>query len=359
MKKILLIEHITHYNQLEQYYEFFKKNYDCKVIFANSPNIKVDFKKNSSFLRYSSSHFLFYYYLLFKSFSFNYIYISTPPEYPESLKSIKSLLLYLNLYISFLLFIFFYKNKTIIRIINIHRYFPKINKTAITKLRYLIILLGKRFVLENKYLKNKFIFLLEKYKIKKKLVTYMYLAHNNSKKIYLPSKKINSLGVLGSINDDKKNYILLFSILKSINIKNLNIYFLGRNNKKKMNNFLKKLSNYKIYLSNGYLSLMQFKKWGSRCDYLISLNRKGKKYGLYRGTGSFGDAISLAKPLIAPSFVDPLKEYSHFTIYYSSSAHLSKIFNNIFLYKKDLPIINFKSFSINVHLQRVEKELNI
>ena len=26
MKKILLIEHITHYNQLEQYYEFFKKN---------------------------------------------------------------------------------------------------------------------------------------------------------------------------------------------------------------------------------------------------------------------------------------------------------------------------------------------
>jgi hypothetical protein len=65
------------------------------------------------------------------------------------------------------------------------------------------------------------------------------------------------------------------------------------------------------------------------CDLLISPLRSSMEYGLYKGSGTFGDAVYLRKKVIIPSHVDPLYEFKETALYYDNIESLSQIFINI------------------------------
>ena len=87
---------------------------------------------------------------------------------------------------------------------------------------------------------------------------------------------------------------------------------------------LKKLVD--IDITDGWISAEDFDKRGSMCDLLISPLRSSMEYGLYKGSGTFGDAVYLRKKVIIPSHVDPLYEFKETALYYDNIESLSQIF---------------------------------
>ncbi|WP_432467986.1 hypothetical protein [Agarivorans sp. Z349TD_8] len=55
-----------------------------------------------------------------------------------------------------------------------------------------------------------------------------------------------------------------------------------------------------------------------QCDVLLSLNTSDLGYDKYKGTAAFGEAISVSKPLVIPSFCDLNLEFEEFSFYYDS-----------------------------------------
>ena len=212
---------------------------------------------------------------------------------------------------------------------------------------------------ENRNLEKKF----KEIKIKKKILTstlytrffYPNLDIENNSQNNLKDKKF-TLGILGSIDPIRKDYEIIADFVRD-NKDKIQIIFLGK--------FLPNLSEKVIKIFDGckiiykdFLQEEELQDMGLSCDLLLSLNKEEKFYGDYKGTGSFGDALFLQKPLIAPQFSDKIREFEDFVIYYNDKKELENLLSSL-MEKKFIKKINFDKFSIDQCRNQILNDLEI
>ena len=154
-KKILIVENYSHYKNAKENKKLFSLKFDTTLCYM-AEHQKMVGQINKHNKKIILSKFLIYFWVMVYSKRFDYIYISTPPEYPEPIRSLNQAINFFVYYIPFAVMLFFLEKKIIIQIRAIHKYFYSESKFLSSKFRFLIILLGERFILESNFLKEKF-----------------------------------------------------------------------------------------------------------------------------------------------------------------------------------------------------------
>ena len=278
-KKFLLVECFAHFQNAKETYKFFSQKYDVKVFTLTKFSNNFGLPNNS--IIHSKYYFTFYAKLYFYSYLYDFIYISTPPEYPDKIKCLRDFFIFIFHYILFLFQILLHKSKLIFQIRSIHRYIPSCevlsrDKSFLPYLRYYFIHLVNRIVLESNFLKKSFKNRIRQ-KNKNKLISHFYIAHQNSNKIYKYDKKKIRIGVLGQIDPLRKNYKLLLNVFSKKSLKSkFKLIFLGRAINSKSTEIINefKKNNIDFIYSKKYISNKKFNKLGKSCKFLISLNTK-------------------------------------------------------------------------------------
>lgn len=331
-KKKLLMVGDSHLHVLLNAYEMLSTKFNVHVYCSKKHEDKLNtkIKKKFEFFKYNEGWI--YLYLIFKSFNYNYIYISTGPQEVNR----KSGLIVLFFYIFFILL---HGNKTILGIRNNRKYFKGVCNHPIDRLcnfiRNISISKIKIIFFETKTNMKNF-----KKKFNKVNVNYFvnYPLHINkrpSSRIKI-SNKIIKIGILGTLNPERKNYELLINAIKKLN-KNLRdnmlIVVLGFVKNGSKNEIIKKIKKYvKVEFEKGYILQSKFEKLSLSCHFFISPLKKGFG-GANKGTGSIFDSISAKKPLILPQHADPNHEFKDFCFYYFNTNDLSKIMDNFIRHK--------------------------
>ena len=355
-KKILIVENLMHFWQVDDLYKLFSIHFDCDVLIPKKFRHISNLKKNviSSNLRY-----FIYFHILLIGRKYDYIYLCSCPEYPDYPNNFKNFLLYCQQLVIFLVLILFFRKKIIPHVRGLHRIFPDIYKDNVTKffvnLRYRIFLLLDLFTCENKNLTEIF---KKKFKKKKYKVTTVYTRYYDENIIY--EKKLNSkftIGLIGGIDPIRRDYSLIYK--NFLNQKEqIKFIFLGKFYENLSENVIKKFQGLDFEYKQEFLSEEDFIKMGRKCDVLLSLNKKEKFYGEYKGTGSYGDAMFLQKPLLIPSFVDPIMEFKDFCNYYDDIIQL-KLLINKFIKNQTILDKKFNNFEIRKCSEKIISELNL
>mgnify|MGYP006078437945 CR=1 FL=1 len=355
-KKILIVENLMHFWQVDDVYKIFSKNYDCKVILPKKSRHISNLKDNviSSSLRY-----FMYLHVILIGRRYDYIYLCSCPEYPDYPNNFKNLLIYFQQLLIFLLLIIFFRKKIICYVRGLHRIFPDIHKNFIVKffikLRYMIFKLLNLFVCENENLTNIF---KKKFKKKNFRVTTMYTRYFDKNVSFKKNPNQNLvIGILGGIDPLRKNYDLLHKSIYDYREK-IKIVFLGKFNKELSENIINDFKNFNIEFKKKMLTEKDFLRMGKDCDLLVSLNKEEKHYGNFKGTGSFGDAMYLQKSLIVPYFADPIQEFKDFSFYYRNKKQLKSLIEKI-LKKKIKLTAKFDKFEITNCSKKIINDLNI
>ena len=215
--------------------------------------------------------------------------------------------------------------------------------------------------METKNLTNNLKKYFEINQIKNKRFTCLYIAHTdeNLSEVNNTTDKLK-IGLLGAIDEDRKNYDIIFDALNKIKNKEIHIFFLGSNLNQKSKKVIEKFNKFKTYFFSGYLPDDIFYEWGKKCNLLISTNKTDivRGYGSLKGTGPFGDAIYLSRPLLILSRVDPIKEFSDFTFYYENDDDFClKLKQSID--QKSYTNVNFRDYNFSDNIKRVVKDLNL
>tara|TARA_Y200000002_G_scaffold368443_1_gene361543 strand:+ start:1405 stop:2484 length:1080 start_codon:yes stop_codon:yes gene_type:complete len=355
-KKILIVENLMHFWQVDDVYKIFSKNFDCNVILPKKYRHISNLKDNiiTSGLRY-----FMYLHVILIGRRYDYIYLCSCPEYPDYPNNFKNLIIYFQQLLIFLLLIIFFRKKIICYVRGLHRIFPDAHKNYMIKFfiyfRYLIFNLLNLFICENENLTNIF---KKKFKRKNFKVTTMYTRYFDKDMSY--QKNYNQslvIGVLGGIDPQRKNYDLLYDGVYDFKDK-IKIVFLGKFNEKLSTNVIHNFSSFNIEFEKKILSEKDFLRMGKDCDLLISLNREEKHYGQFKGTGSFGDSMYLQKTLIAPAFADPINEFDDFCYYYNNEYEFKIIIEKI-LSKQIRLNSKFDKFEISTCSKKIINDLNI
>ena len=163
--------------------------------------------------------------------------------------------------------------------------------------------------------------------------------------------------MIGGIDPIRRDYSLIYK--NFFNQKEqIKFIFLGKFYENLSENVIKKFQGLDFEYKQEFLSEEDFIKMGRKCDVLLSLNKKEKFYGEYKGTGSYGDAMFLQKPLLIPSFVDPIKEFKDFCNYYDDIIQL-KLLINKFINNQSIPDKKFNNFEIRKCSEKIISELNL
>ncbi len=355
-KKILIVENLMHFWQVDDLYKLFSINFDCDVLLPKQFKHISNLKKN---VITSSFRYFIYFHVLFIGRRYDYIYLCSCPEYPDYPNNFKNFLLYLQQLSIFLLLILFFKKKLIPHVRGLHRIFPDIYESKSTKffinLRYKIFLLLNLFTCENKNLTMIFN---KKFKKKNFKVTTIYTRYYDKNINY--AKIINSkftVGLLGGIDHIRRDYGLIYKNYLNYKEK-VKFIFLGRYYNNFSEEAIKNFKNLDFEYKKEFLSEEDFIDMGSRCDVLLSLNKEEKYYGELKGTGSFGDAMFLQKPLIIPTFVDPINEFKDFCYYYNGSSDLELLLMK-FINKEIIPKKDFNNFEIKKCSNKILSDLGI
>jgi hypothetical protein len=128
------------------------------------------------------------------------------------------------------------------------------------------------------------------------------------------------IGILGSIDDEKRNYAPIISALKNLStLRSIIVVFLGNTHPKTSVKILTQFNDSvrTVWPIEGYWDEQDFYSLGSRCSFLISPLRKAKDYGGSNGSGTLADAIFLRKVMFVPDFVFFGSEYDDFIIKYT------------------------------------------
>ena len=140
------------------------------------------------------------------------------------------------------------------------------------------------------------------------------------------------LGVLGQIDELRKDYALLAGALKMMPrslADRINLEFLTSQEVSFLPEGL--IAGEEVAMSlraNGYSESEMWRR-AADCAVLVSPLNAAVGYGALKGSGTFGDAIALNKLLILPDWADPLKEFASFCRYYSNIDDLVEILSSI------------------------------
>ena len=334
--KILIAEFANHYKVIGNTYNLIKLN--CVnseiTLFINKENLekkseRVTFDFGDANWKIHNFHSSTYFiHLLFIAHKYDVINISTGPEDPHYSNIFNVIFLYFSS--------IFYKNKIILTIKNTR---PYLKSTLGIKSFFLNLAISniKVITFETNTLKN--IFHKETgVSLSGLCVSYdryvdLYKSDRSKKVIPNLNNQKYKIGLLGAVDGDRRNYFEIINALKNVPLtirKKLLFVTLGNTNGGEDNKILielKKLVNTDI--TDGWISAEDFDKRGAQCDLFISPLKFSMEYGIYKGSGTFGDAVYLGKKVIIPSHVDPFFEFKEISLYYNSVESLSKIFINI------------------------------
>jgi hypothetical protein len=128
------------------------------------------------------------------------------------------------------------------------------------------------------------------------------------------------IGILGSIDTEKRNYAPIIEAVKKVSTQtSIIVVFLGNTHPKASSNILDQFSDVVRTVSpiNGSWDEQSFYNLGSRCSFLISPLRRAKGYGELNGSGALADAIFLKKIIFVPDFIFFGSEYDDFVFKYN------------------------------------------
>ena len=358
-QKLLVIEYTAHFRNALDNFKIFEKFFDCYFLTSKKNKNKINLTNKKIVFRFPQPLILFY--VIFNGFRFKYIYFSTPHEYPDYPNTLIEKIFFIYTFMLYLIIFFIYKKKIIFQLRSLHRYFPNISsvhkkKTFYSRLRNFYLKNCENIICESEYLKKKLVNMLGKKNCLDKKILVIYYAYARKKikiKIKFDRKKIN-IGILGSVDKNRKNYNTLTKVLedKFFLNKKISLTFLGSANTKFAEDKINEFSKYtKNIISKNYFSEKEFQKFGKKCTFLISLNNKTNFYGKYRMSGCFGDAIILKKYLYCPSFEDPIREFSDFTFYYNN---LKSMIKNIKFCTKKSITVTFDSLKYDQALKNIK-----
>jgi hypothetical protein len=335
-KRILLICD-EHSHIIKNYIELLSNNFAiylyCSYKYKNQVSNSI--KKKIKFFYFPQG--LIYFFLILKSFKYDYIFIITGPQEFNRIKGLIGIF-------GYLIFVFFYGKKTIMGIRDNNKYFRNNERNFIEKILNFSrnVSLTKIYCLffETKTLMNNF---KKKNNNKKINCLPIYPLHIVNKKIKI--HKLNSnilrIGLLGSVDEKniRRNYNMLVNVINLLDTslqKKIELVLLGwvqnGENNTIIQNLKKKIKSEIIYQKN-YIKDTEFKKLSLSCHILLSINKK--KYGnSHKGTGAFFDAIFAKKPFITNLISDRQFEFKNFCYYYSNSSELLEILK-IFLKKNN------------------------
>lgn len=179
-----------------------------------------------------------------------------------------------------------------------------------------------------------------------------------------PSPKFR-IGLLGGLDEKRRDYNMLVQALTLLPreiLARIVVVLLGRTDGVASGEVLASLRG--LVQVEGELGVILSRKdfyiRGSECSVLISPLRAEVGYGSARGTGSFGDAISLRKKLIIPAGVDGFHEHAAISMAYKDTSGLTKILFKVVSESLDPAegSIELQAFSRRSVLSRLRHELN-
>ncbi len=363
-QKFLLIEYTAHFRNALDNFKIFEKFYECYFLTSKKNENKFNLKNNK--ITFRLPQFLILFYVIFNGYKFKYIYFSTPHEYPDYPDSLIQKIFFLYTFLLYLIIFFIYKKKIIFQLRSLHRYFPNIRsvhkkKIFYSKCRNYYLQNCQNIICESEFLRKKLINMLGKSNCLDKKILVIYYAYSRKKnkiKVNFNKKMIN-IGILGAVDQNRKDYSVLYKLLENRFFfnKKITLTFLGSVNTKFAENKIKEFSKFsKKIISKNYFSEKEFIKFGKKCSFLISLNNKTNFYGKYRMSGCFGDAILLKKYLYCPNFEDPSREFSDFTFYYKNIKSMIK---NIKIRANKSIIVTFNSIKYEQTLKIIKKNFEI
>ncbi len=335
--KILISEYANHYKVIENTYKLIKRN--CinsdVTLFINKDksdqNIRellFEDEKNAEWKIHNFHSSTYFIHLLVIAHKYDIINISTGPEDPH----------YSNLFNALFLYIIsiFYKNKIILTVKNTRPYLKKTRGIKSFLLSRAIFNI-KVITFETNTLKNIFH---KETGVSLSGLCVSYDRYVDFQSIY-KSKKNNynfdnrkyRIGLLGAVEESRRDYLEIIKSLKKVPStvrKQMLFVTLGNTNGGRTNKILMDLEKLvDIDITDGWISAEDFEKRGESCNLLISPLKSSMEYGLYKGSGTFGDAVYLRKKVIIPSHIDPFYEFKETSIYYDNVESLSQIFINM------------------------------
>jgi hypothetical protein len=359
MKSLLVVEAAGHPKVLENQYFLFKEKFNISFLVPpdkhKSYNLLMPNVMRHCSVKYSFHSTTIFFKLIFAGYQFDYIHISTGPEG----KHYSTFWSHPLFYICCLL----YGKKTLLTIKNSRAYLD--NRGIFYNLLHMGLPYLRLVMFETKTLMKHF---LEVYPKPLNALpifdryTDLLPSHQNNSRIAKESS-IVKVGLLGSLDDSRRDYDTLLSALNLLNTNlrdKLQIVILGACPGGESNDILIKIRKIvKTISHDGYLSADEFDLKGLDCDLLISPLLESMEYGTFKGSGAFGDAIYLRKNIIFPSFVDPEGEFKQISYYYSNKCELADVLSSVTTKPvREIGIDFIEKYDTKTISQNIIKEIN-
>jgi len=327
MKSLLVVEAYSHPKVLENQFFLFRDKFDMTFMTipdkyesyqAMMPNILKSGRLLLSF--HSTSLFA---QLLLIGYKYDYIHISTGPEHAH----------FSNLWTRpfYFLCMIFYRRKMLLTIKNSRSYLK--SASCFPSLLNISLRFAKLVLFETDTLRNYFV---KAYgKPLRTAVIYDRYTDLLDPSLIKPRKATQPfrIGMLGSLDKARRDYQTVLDAFRELPqecLGSVEIVILGECIDGEDNEILKSFKQLvAVDYPVRYLTSDEFDKKGSSCDLLLSPLLPSMEYGTFKGSGAIGDAIYLQKNILLPSFVDPDKEFSEISYYYSNKTDLAGILNSI------------------------------
>ena len=362
--RILVSEITSHQKNLPHLFKLFSGRFETTIFMHTNEQDTISNipEKNLKISRLPKS--LLYWYLCFKAPRYNYVFLSTGPEYATGFSGIFSTLGFYFLAVLF-------PSKIILHIRNTNNYLPEKNFFSgeiIQNLRIRAVNHIMRFTFDSMLTLNYF-----KSKFHKCASTYQSMIAINYSDVRFVKQELAKrtddkirVGLIGRIDANRKDYSVIFDLLKGLRQLSERFEFIVLGALKDSNSLeiISKIQEHSpVIYSNNYLSDNDFEELGLSCDILFAPLTDTYGYGVTKETGAFGDAIYLHKKVIIPQFVCTNGEFDPISEYYNNPEDLLKIFisltdnSNITRFKVDPEFLSkytttsiFKQISEDLHL---------
>lgn len=306
---------------------------DFLIIDSSVKSIDALFPSHKHLKLYRSKNkgILFFIKLALLAPKYDYVYISTGPDGSHFTEFFRV--------VTFWIFTYFFGFKTIITLRNLPQYTEE-NSNILNKIRNRAIRSISRFTFETKGMEKEFK-TLNLVPDAKTAVSYDRYP-DIGKLIYaealpkpLKYKKIKNsftIGLLGTVNPERRNYHRLIAALKKLELekrRDIQIILMGAILNEQSSAIISSIRNYvNVHIEENTISEYDFVRLGLNCKVLIAPLNEKKEYGTLFGTGSIGDAIYLKRKILIPSFFDKNKEFKDLSIYYETSNDLANQIEN-------------------------------
>jgi hypothetical protein len=335
--KILISECVNHYKVIENTYKMIKLNCINSdiTLFVNKDKSGKNLREllfedanSANWIIHNFHSSTYFIHFLFIAHKYDVINISTGPEDPHYNNFFNVIFFYISSII--------YKNKIVLTVKNTR---PYLKSTRGIKPFFLNLAISNIKVITFETNTLKYIFHKETgISLSRLCVSYdryvdLYSSSRSEKEYSNLDNKKYRIGLLGAVEAHRRDYFEIINALKIVPItirENMLFVTLGNTNGGTSNKILielKKLVD--VDITDGWISAEDFDKRGAMCDLLISPLKSSMEYGLYKGSGTFGDAVYLRKKVIVPSHVDPFYEFKEVALFYDNNESLSQIFINI------------------------------